>query len=257
MSAPGASDVRLVGLTGVPEVKRGDDLVALALAAVERSHLAVERGDVFVYAQKIVSKAEGRLVRLDSVSPSALAREWGQAWGRDPRVIELVLQEATRIVRMERGVLIAETRHGFVCANSGVDTSNIHPGEAALLPMDPDASARRLCEGLRAALRLPIGVIISDTFGRPWREGQTNVAIGVAGMRPIVDYRGSQDVHGQVLRSTEIAAADELAAAAELVMRKTLGIPIAVVKGTGLGDAGLDEGSGRALLRPREQDLFR
>lgn len=257
MSAPDSTAVRVVGLTGLPEVKPGDDLVAYTLAAVERVRLLVQSGDIFVYTQKIVSKAEDRLMRLDDVCPSALAREWGEAWGKDPRVFELALGEATRIVRMERGVLITETRHGFVCANSAVDTSNVRPGEAARLPLDPDDSARRLCTALRAALRLPVAVVISDTFGRPWREGQVNVAIGVAGMRPIIDYRGIIDGHGQPLRSTAIAVADELASAAELVMGKTRAIPVAVVQGTGLGVAGVEEWSGRDLLRRREEDLFR
>lgn len=246
-----------MGLTGVPEVKPGDDLVELTLAAVERARLTVERGDVFVYAQKIVSKAEGRLVRLDAVSPSGLAREWGSAWKREPRLVELALREATRIVRMDRGVLIAETRHGLVCANSGVDASNVRAGEAALLPVDPDASARLLCAALRAVLHVPIGVIVSDTFGRPWREGQTNVAIGVAGMRAILDYRGRSDAEGRTLQSTAIAVADELAGAAELVMGKARGVPIAVVQGTGIGEAGLEDGSGRDLLRRPQEDLFR
>jgi coenzyme F420-0:L-glutamate ligase / coenzyme F420-1:gamma-L-glutamate ligase len=249
--------VSVIGLDGLPEIEPGDDLVRLTLDAIERQSVAIEPGDVFVYTQKIVSKAEGCAVRLDDVSPSPVARQWGQTWNRDPRVIELALQEAVRIVRMERGVLITETRHGFVCANSGVDASNLRPGLAARLPLDPDASARRISIGLRTALQRPLGVIISDTFGRPWREGQTNFAIGVAGMRPILDYRGSRDAHGQPLHSTAIAVADEIASAAELVMGKALGIPIAIVQGTGLGVADTDAASGRDLLRRREADMFR
>ena len=242
---------------GFPEVKPGDDLVAFTLAAVERGRMLLQPGDIFVYTQKIVSKAEDRLIRLDTVSPSALARAWGEACSKDPRVIELALGEAARIVRMERGVLITETRQGFVCANSAVDTSNVRPGEATRLPLDPDDSARRLCTALRTAFRIPVGVVISDTFGRPWREGQVNVAIGAAGLRPIIDYRDTVDRHGQPLRFTAIAVADELTSAAELVMGKTRGIPAAVVQGTGLGIAGVDEWSGRDLLRRRDQDLFR
>ena len=252
-----APEFRVAGLSGLPEVKPGDDLVELTLAALARARLPVESGDIVVYTQKIVSKAEDRLVSLDAVAPTRQACEWAEAWGKDPRVVELVLQEAARIVRMQRGVLITETRHGFVCANSGVDTSNVRPGQAALLPADPDASARRLCERLRTALGRTVGVVISDTFGRPWRDGQTNIAIGVAGMRPIVDYRGSVDGHGQPLHTSAIAVADEVAAAAELVMGKARGIPIAVVQGTGLGMADLDQGSARGLLRRREEDLFR
>jgi coenzyme F420-0:L-glutamate ligase/coenzyme F420-1:gamma-L-glutamate ligase len=257
MSAPEPVDFRILGLRGLPEVEPADDLVQLTLSVIDRAGVKVEHGDVFVYTQKIVSKAEDRLVALDSVAPSDLAREWGEAWARDPRAIELALRDAKRIVRMDRGVLITETIHGFVCANSGVDTSNVQPGWAARLPADPDASARLLCEDLRTALQLPVGVIISDTFGRPWREGQTNVAIGVAGLSPIRDYRGSSDTQGQPLRSTAIAIADELAAAAELVMGKLLNIPVALVQGTGLGVAGLQEGSGRDLLRRPDGDLFR
>ena len=249
--------IRIVGLEGIPEVEPGDDLVRVTLDAIARTRVSIGPGDVFVYTQKIVSKAENCVVRLDAISPSAIARQWAETWQKDPRLIELVLQEARRIVRMERGVLITETRHGFICANSGVDASNLRPGEAARLPPDPDASARRLCTDLRATLRQTIGVIVSDTFGRPWRDGQMNVAIGVAGLRPIVDYRGSLDAQGQPLHSTAIAVADELAAAAELVMGKARGIPIAIVQGTGLGGADHDSGSGRDLLRRREEDLFR
>lgn len=249
--------LRIVGVPGLPEVQPGDDLTQLIVAAIQRAALTLSAADIVVCTQKIVSKAEGRLVRIDSIEPSDRAREWAGAWNRDARVIELSLQEAARIVRMERSVLITQTRHGFICANSGVDTSNVSAGWAALLPVDPDASARRLCAELRAAFDAPVGVIISDTFGRPWREGQTNVAIGVSGLRPIIDYRGSLDRQGQLLRSTAIAVADELAAAAEIVMGKTLGIPIAIVSGSGVEIGGVDEGSGRDLLRRHEEDLFR
>lgn len=227
------------------------------MAAAARSRLRIDAGDVIVVTQKIVSKADNCLVALDTVTPSMRAEEWAHAWKKDPRIIELVLREAARIVRMERGVIVAETRHGLVCANAGVDTSNVRPGWAALLPADPDASARRLCAGLRSALGVPVGVIISDTFGRPWREGQTNVAIGVAGLAPILDYRGQADSHGQRLVASAIAVADELAAAAELVMGKTRGVPVAVVAATGLGSGREDEGSASELQRRREEDLFR
>ncbi len=249
--------MHVVGLERIPEIQPGDDLVKLTLEAIERTRLRIEHGDVFVYTQKIVSKVENRVVRLDDVQPSAIARQWADTWKKDPRVIELVLQEATRVVRMERGVVITETQQGFICANSGVDASNVRRGAAARLPTDPDASARRLCTELRGALQQSIGVIISDTFGRPWREGQTNVAIGVAGVCAILDYRGTRDTHGQSLSSTMIAVADELAAAAEIVMGKTRGIPVAIVQGTGLGVADVDASSGRDLLRRREEDMFR
>jgi coenzyme F420-0:L-glutamate ligase/coenzyme F420-1:gamma-L-glutamate ligase len=252
-----ADAIRITGLRGVPEIEPGNDLAATALAALQREHVRLDDGDVVVFTQKIVSKAEGRVVTLDTVQPSQQAREWADTWRRDARVIQLALDDAVRIVRMERGIIITETPQGFICANSGIDTSNVRPGEAVRLPEDPDASARRLCSALRTALGTRIGVIVSDTFGRPWREGQADVAIGVAGMRAVLDYRGSVDTFGQPLRSTAIAVADELAAAAELAMGKTLGIPIVVVQGTGLGTGEIDAASGRDLLRPPGEDMFR
>jgi coenzyme F420-0:L-glutamate ligase / coenzyme F420-1:gamma-L-glutamate ligase len=249
--------VRLVAIRGLGEIRPGEDLVGMLTRAIRAGDYPIAAGDVFVITQKIVSKAEGALVALDSVTPSARAGEWARAWNKDPRVIELVLRESVRLVRMERGVIISETRHGLICANAGVDTSNVEPGWAALLPPDPDASAQRLCRGLRDAFGVRIGVVISDTFGRPWREGQINVAIGVAGLVPISDYRGGSDTYGQRLVSSAIAVADELAAAAELVMGKTDGVPAAIVGGTDLGVAESGQGSARALLRRPEEDMFR
>jgi coenzyme F420-0:L-glutamate ligase / coenzyme F420-1:gamma-L-glutamate ligase len=249
--------VRLVPIRGLGEIQPGDDLVAAIAGAVRGANGSVHPGDVFVVTQKIVSKAEGSLVALDSVTPSVRAGEWALTWGRDPRAIELVLRESVRLVRMERGVIIAETRHGFICANAGVDTSNVRPGWAALLPADPDASASRLCTGLREVFGVPVGVVISDTFGRPWREGQTNVAIGVAGLRPIADYRGGADTYGQPLVSSAIAVADELAGAAELVMGKIERVPAAIVAGLGLGTADPADGGAKALVRRPEEDMFR
>jgi coenzyme F420-0:L-glutamate ligase/coenzyme F420-1:gamma-L-glutamate ligase len=231
--------------------------VSLILRGIDRAGLRLVAGDVLVITQKVLSKAEQKLVRLCEIVPSPLARDWAERWGGDARVVELVLREAKRVVRMERGILITETRLGFVCANSGVDVSNVPEGWAALLPDDPDASARKLCAGLRDGSGTQVGVIVSDTFGRPWRDGQIDVAIGVAGVRAILDYRGTTDSQGRPLRSTRIAAADELASAAELVMGKTRGVPVAIVRGTGLALTALEEASGRALLRPAEQDLFR
>ncbi|HXH06686.1 MAG TPA: coenzyme F420-0:L-glutamate ligase [Vicinamibacterales bacterium] len=248
--------IRIAGLTGLPEIKEGDDLTALVAAAVERLRLDVDDGDVFVVTQKIVSKAEGRVARLEAIEPSPLARVWAERCGKDPRLVELVLRDSVRIVRMDGGVLVAETPHGFVCANAGVDSSNVPHGCAARLPLDPDASARRLAAGLRAALGRRVGVVVSDTFGRPWREGQVNVALGVAGFDALHDYRGSADTFGRPLRSTAIAVADELASAAELVMGKTRGIPAAVVLGARLPPA-TAEASARVLVRSRDRDLFR
>ena len=251
------ADVRVVAVPGLGEITPGADLVALTAAAVIAAGIAVEAGDVVVVTHKIVSKAEGALVDLATVIPSERALHWAQAWQKDARAIELVLRESVRIVRMERGVIIGETKHGLICANAGVDTSNVPAGFAALLPADPDASARALCSGLRARFDVPIGVVVSDTFGRPWREGQTNVAIGVAGLSPIADYRGQLDTFGHRLTASAIAVADELAAAAELVMGKTLGVPVALVKGTGLGTGREEDGTARALLRSPEEDMFR
>jgi coenzyme F420-0:L-glutamate ligase/coenzyme F420-1:gamma-L-glutamate ligase len=203
-----------------------------------------------VVAQKVVSKAEGAEIDLRAVDPSALARAWAAQWHKDPRLIEVVLQQSRRVVKMDRGVLIAETHHGFVAANAGVDQSNV-PGEdrATLLPADPDASARRLRRQLGCG-----AVIVSDTFGRPWREGLVNVAIGVSGLHPLDDYRGRADYTGKPLQSTIVATADEIAAAAGLVMRKADGVPVALVSGLEWPPA---EGSGRALVRDPAHDLFR
>jgi len=247
-------DLLISAVPGLPEIARGADLAALIAGAVIASGRAVERGDVFVVAQKIVSKAEGAVVRLDAVVPSAKAVEFAESCGKDPRVVEVILRESRRIVRMERGILIAETRHGFVCAHAGVDASNVEPGFVTLLPVDPDASAGRLHVALSAAFGCPVGVIISDTFGRAWREGVVNVALGVAGLQPLIDYRGGTDTFGRPLTSTIIALADELAAAAEIVTRKSAGMPVAIVRGAA---EWAGEGNGQMLVRDASRDLFR
>ena len=246
--------IELIGVPGIPEVADGDDVAALIAEAVRGAGNEVFAGDVFVVAQKIVSKAEGRVVSLDSVEPSPRAKEWAAAFDKDARVVEVVLRESRRIVRMERGVLISETEHGFVCANAGVDTSNVGEGTVALLPNDPDASARRIRSSLEEAFGVRLAVIVSDTFGRPWREGLVNVALGVSGIAPLIDYRGQRDSHGNALKVTVIAIADELASAAELVMKKSLGIPAAIVRGF---DYEASDASGRELIRVAELDLFR
>jgi coenzyme F420-0:L-glutamate ligase/coenzyme F420-1:gamma-L-glutamate ligase len=247
-------DLHLFALPGLPEIEPGADLAALIADAAARSGRGVERGDVFVVAQKIVSKAEGALVRLDTIKPSAMALEWAGATGRDPRVVEVILRESRRIVRMDQGILIAETRHGFVCANAGVDASNVQAGMVTVLPIDPDASADRLRTALSASLGCAVGVIVSDTFGRAWREGVVNVALGVAGVQPLIDYRGSADSYGRPLTSTVIALADEIAAAAEIVTRKSAGTPVAVARGAG---EWAGSGTGRLLVREASRDLFR
>lgn len=246
--------MQIIPLTGLPEVAPGDDLARLLVEAAKRQRLVLRQGDVFVVAQKIVSKAEGRIIRLDTIEPSDRARQWAAEYHKDPRVIELVLREASSIVRMERGVIIAKTRHGFVCANAGVDISNTPEGTALVLPENPDRSASTLQEQLARALDAHVAVIISDTFGRPWREGLVNVALGVAGMAPLRDYRGQRDAHGKTLQATVIALADELAAAGGLVMGKLDRVPAAVLQGLAIPEG---TGSGRELIRPPERDLFR
>ncbi len=248
-------EVRIIGVEGIPEVRPGDDLAALILDALGRQGLRLEDGDVVVVTQKVVSKAEGRIVDLTTVEPSAFALNIAHRTGKDPRHVEVVLRESVRVVRMDRGIIIAETRHGFVCANAGVDASNVGPGPlVTILPEDPDASAARIRARLMAATGADVAVIISDTFGRPWREGITNVAIGVAGMLPIRSYVGLQDPYGYPLRVSNVAVADELASAAELVTGKLLGVPVAVIKGY---EYPRGEGKARMLVRPADRDLFR
>lgn len=250
-----APQVQIIGVAGMPEVRPGDDLAALILEAARGQGADVEDGDVLVVTQKIVSKAEGRLMDLRQVEPSHRAQEMAAQTGKDARLLEVILRESRRIVRQERGVIICETKHGFVCANAGVDTSNVGGGVVSLLPENPDESAERIRVAIREKKAdTSIAVIISDTFGRPWREGHTNVAIGVAGMSPVKDYVGQTDPHGYVLRVSTMAVADELAAAAELVMEKLSRVPVAIVRGFDYERA---EGSARELIRPRERDLFR
>jgi coenzyme F420-0:L-glutamate ligase/coenzyme F420-1:gamma-L-glutamate ligase len=246
------TEVRVIGLEGLPELRSGDDLAALLHEAAERAG-GLERGDVLVVAQKAVSKVEGRVVRLDDVEPSARARELAGPAG-DPRHLEVILRESREIVRSRPPLVIAETRHGFVCASAGVDASNApEEGTLVLLPVDPDASAARLRGRLLELAGVEVGVIVSDSFGRAWRQGTTDVALGVAGLTPLRDLRGTTDARGRELRTTQIAVADELAGAAELVLGKDRRVPAAVVRG--LDVAG--EGSASELVMPRERDLFR
>jgi coenzyme F420-0:L-glutamate ligase / coenzyme F420-1:gamma-L-glutamate ligase len=243
-------DLRIVGLGTLPEVRRGDDIGRLIASAAAREKRTIDGTVIVVVAQKIVSKAEGAEVDLRAIEPSPLARSWAAEWNKDARLVELILRQSRRIVKMERGVLIAETRHGFVAAHAGVDQSNV-PGEdrATVLPDDPDSSACRI----RALLGCG-AVIVSDTFGRPWREGLVNVAIGLSGLAALEDYRGRRDREGRLLQSTVIALADELAAAAGLVMGKADGVPVALLYGL---EWSATEGNARALIRAPERDLFR
>jgi len=252
MSLP---ELRVIGLPGLPIVTPGADLVALIQQAAAAVPLSLQAGDIVVITQKIVSKAEGCVIALKDVTPSPWAEQYARQWGKDPRHVEVVLRQSRRIVRMDRGVLIAETHHGFICANAGVDQSNIEGEEVvAVLPIDPDASARAIRQGLRERLGVEVAVLISDTFGRPWRNGIVNIAIGLSGMQAIKDYTGQRDAQGYELRVTALAVADELAAAAELVMNKLDNVPVAVIRGY---DYPRGEGSLAQLIRAPERDLFR
>ncbi len=250
----GLPELRVIGLGGLPDVRPGDDIAALILEAAERQGIPLATGDVLVVTQKIVSKAEGRVVALADVKPGAEAARLAQETEKDPRVVELILRESRRIVRQAGPVLITETRHGFVCANAGVDASNVGRGLVTLLPEDPDRSAGEIRAGLRKGAGLEVAVVISDTFGRPWREGHTNVAVGIAGMEAFVDYVGQVDPHGYELRVSTLAVADELAGAAELVMGKLSGVPAAIVRGY---EYPKGSGTARDWIRPPERDLFR
>ncbi len=249
------SEVRIIGLDGVGELRPGDDLVPVILNSLTVSGVSLERGDITVVTHKVVSKAEGRLLDLKDIEPSSFARQWAASYDKDPAQIEVVLREAKRIARMDRGIIIAETHHGFVCANAGVDASNVAGQDCVcLLPLDPDASARRIQEGLKREAGFDIPVIITDSFGRAWRNGVVNVAIGVAGLEPIVDYRGQDDPYGYQMSVTLMAVADELASAAELAMGKVDQRPVALVRGYAYQPGA---GNGGQLVMPPERDLFR
>lgn len=251
--------IEVIGITGMPEIVGGETLGSLIAEAAQSQGTPLQTGDVLVVTQKIVSKAEFRLVDLNSVQPSAVACNFAEQTHKDPRLVELVLRESRSVVRMdsERGIIISETLHGFVCANAGIDSSNV-PGDdvVCLLPEDSDRSARRIRREIALSTSgVDVAVLISDTFGRAWREGHGNIAIGVAGMDPMKDYRGTQDVNGMVLKVTTIAAADELAATAELVTAKAIQVPVALIRGyefTPMEDASI-----APLIRARSRDLFR
>lgn len=246
--------VRVFPLRGFPRVRPGDDLVQLVMRSLGESGINLRDLDVVVITQKIVSKSEGRLVRVDDVRPGKKAVSLAQELGKDPRTVQVILRESKRIVRKGHGVLITETRHGFVCANAGVDQSNVEDGYLSLLPVDPDLSARRIRKRLEAAARVRLAVVITDTFGRPWREGQVDVAIGCSGLAPLENLVGTMDPYGHTLRVTQPALVDEIASASELVMRKNSLTPAAIVRGVRFrrGYRGV-----RSLVRERTADLFR
>jgi coenzyme F420-0:L-glutamate ligase/coenzyme F420-1:gamma-L-glutamate ligase len=253
-----ADGLQIHGLDGIPEVTPGADLAGLILAAADRTGVGLRDRDVLVVTHKVVAKSEGRLVDLSAIEPSPLSAQFAEEWNKDPRQVEVVLRETRRVVRMARGVLIAETRHGFVCANAGVDASNV-PGDGVvcLLPVDPDGSARRIRDEIARRASVDVAVIVSDTFGRPWRNGLVNVAIGVAGMDPFADYRGEVDPSGYTLVVTKMAVADELASTAELVMNKTDMRPVALIRGYDYRPPQAGSETGRDILMDPERDLFR
>jgi len=250
-------EIRAIPIEGMDEVGAGDELSELILQAIgaKRQKLRFRPGDILVVTHKIVSKAEGQVVTLSSVKPSAATQRWAKKFGLDPRVVQLGLSESVRIVRRRNGVTIAETRHGFVCANAGVDASNVDGGQSAvLLPRDPDRSAREIYRRIKRRVGFAVPVILTDSFGRPWREGLTEVAIGVAGMKPLRDYRRQRDPHGYRLRVTVDAVADELACLAGLACGKLSRAPACIIRGYPYQPG---RGSGRDLIRPAERDLFR
>ena len=247
--------IQIFGINKMPLVKSQDDIGEQLVRAVRDQSMQILDHDIIVVAQKIVSKAEGRVVDLQTVTPSTLANTIAESSEKDPKHVEVILRESANIIRMRGAHIIVETRHGFVCANAGVDRSNAGNGDlAVLLPIDPDRAAQKLRKRIRELAGVDVGVIISDTFGRAWRNGQVNVAIGIDGLTPIIDYRGSRDLFGNQLKVTQIAIADELASAAELVMRKSDGVPVAIIRGIAYAKG---SGSIQQLIRPKEEDLFR
>ncbi len=250
------ASLTLTAIAGIPMVQRGDNLAELILRALDAMELKLAHGDILTVCQKIVSKAEGRLVDLKDIEPSEMARRFAARWDTDPRAVELVLRQTSRIVRMDNAVLIVETGPGWVCANAGIDESNsLEDDRAILLPEDADASAARLRADLKRLTGADIAVLITDTFGRPWRDGLTEVCIGIAGIDPMLDLRGSTDLGGRELHHTVIAQADQLAGAAGLLMPKAGAIPAVLVRGYQF--ARVEGASAKALIRPAASDLFR
>jgi coenzyme F420-0:L-glutamate ligase / coenzyme F420-1:gamma-L-glutamate ligase len=237
------------------DIRLYNDLSAIILAAISHSQIEIQNDDILVVTHKIVSKAEGRVIDLASIKPSTKAIRMAKEHDKDPRIMELILNESTQILRAKNGIIISETKHGFVCANAGVDQSNVEGDTAVLLPVAPDESASRLQDAVKKKVGKEIAVVITDTFGRTFRNGQTNVAIGIAGINPIKSYIGTYDMYGRKLRVTEIAVADEIASAAELVMGKAEGTPVAIVRGYNFERA--SRSSVKSLLRAKERDLFR
>src|SRR5260221_1355685 len=249
------NSISIIPILGIPQIRPGDDLTALMLDAMDKEKISVQNGDVLVLCQKVVSKAEGAVLDLKTIEPSPFSRQIAGMWEKDPRMVEVVLRESGRIVRMKNGVIITETKHGWVCANAGVDASNSYGEDIViLLPKDPDASARRLRDAVQTRRNATIAVIITDTFGRPWRDGLVEFALGVAGIDPLLDLRGQSDLQGRELHHTVVAVADELAAAAGLLMEKDAALPAVLIRGYRYAQV---ESDSKKLMRPAEADLFR
>ena len=245
--------IEVIGLEEMPDVRPGDNLDELIIRACRKEDFVIQGGDVLVVAQKIISKAENRLIKASTVEPSGFALDLGESSNKDAKMVEVILGESKRIVRMAHDIIITQTKHGFVCANSGVDHSNLRKGFFSTLPLDPDKSAYRIRVGLKKRLNIDVAVVITDTFGRPWRLGQVDIAIGVSGLSPIIDYKGKRDQYGSPLTVTEMAVADELASAGELVKGKSSRVPVAIIRGYRYDKR---EGSAKELIREPAKDLF-
>lgn len=249
------STIALIPIPDIPQIQPGDDLVSILLDAIDRSKVGLKNGDILVMCQKIVSKAEGAVVDLKTVEPSDFAHQIADQWEKDPRIVEVVLRESNRIVMMKNGVVITETKRGWVCANSGVDASNTLADDIVIvLPEDPDKSAKDMRIAIQERRNISIGIVITDTFGRPWRDGLVEFALGVSGFEGLLDLRGGEDLQGRELSHTVISVADELACAAGLLMEKSAAVPAVIVRGYKYVPA---EGNGQILIRPAEADLFR
>ncbi|WP_047154806.1 coenzyme F420-0:L-glutamate ligase [Aneurinibacillus tyrosinisolvens] len=249
------SSFTVMGIEGIPEVSAGDDLALLIIEALDKQGIRLEDEDIVIVTSKIVSKAEGRIIARNDVQPSSFAIQLAQLTKKDPFEVEIILRESLRPIKVSDHVLIMETKQGFICANAGIDQSNVGDDDVfLLLPLDADASAMKIRTSLENHYGINLAVIISDTFGRPWRMGQTNVAIGISGMSAISDYKGKYDYYGRELKSTEIAITDQIAASAEMVMGKADGIPVAVIRGYSYPKG---DGKAKHLIRPKQMDLFR
>ena len=248
------SSILITGIKGIPEVRRGANLAHIIIESAVNQGLPLKNGDIVVVTSKIISKAEDRIIKISEIKPSRIAIRLSRILRINPRKVEIILSEAKRIVRMARGRIIVETRHGFICANGGIDQSNVDSGLLSLLPEDSDSSARKILNGIKKESGVDVAVIVTDTFGRPWREGQTNVAIGVAGISPLRSYAGQKDTYGYALKVTNIAIADEIASASELVMGKIERVPVAIVRGLKYDFA---RGNIQHLIRKTSKDLFK